>query len=357
MILLINVKVTQLGLSYYHRSPWMPVYDRLDIFKYCLASYAALLPVLTKCVFYIQLEQEFAHRQSELEDWIRNLFPEDLLELHWYRNNYTRDWRQLCEQQDFQDDDLIWYAGNDDHIFIDYDLDVVKSGIELLNTDDNPLSTIYYSHWPEQMRLAHHHAAELTADGNYVKYVWRTFDAIRIVKGYRFKRYWSDTDFGDDVIFRTDTLWHAGYELTGPVYAPTRELVRHYDGYSHVSPLMINIVPPLVIPPGFFDNQMAIELGQNPRRDGRVNFNPAAEHLYASQPQGWDYRWVAEDIPVFWRDRVCDIHYSADYDADAMRAARNSAFLYMSRVPMHTYGQTFDHVNAAPVDWFRNHLR
>lgn len=356
MILLFNVKITQTGLSYYHRSQWLTTYNRMDIFKYCLASYAALLPVLSKCIFYIQVEPEFQHRQAELEAWIKELFPADKLQLHWHRNNLTQDWRKLCEEQQFADDELIWFAGNDDHIFMDYNLDLVAAGINLLKQDPDPLSVIYYSHWPEQMRMCMHYNGELTADGNYIKYTWRTFDAIRIIKGYRFKRYWYDTDFGDTQIYRTDTLWHSGYELTGPVYAPTRELVRHYDGYSHVGEQLINVAPPLVIPPGFFNRAIKLRIGYQDRKTDWVNINPI-QPLYAAQPDGADYHWVREDVPAFWGDRISEVDVNPNYSPVAMAAARDRAFLAQSRVPMNCYSIAFTNENAAPVEWFSKHLR
>jgi len=333
----------------------MPKYDRLDIFKYCLASYASLLPVLTKCLFFIQIEPEFSHRKTELEEYIHQLFPNGKLELHWYRINYSREWRELS--QTFNDKDLIWFAGNDDHIFIDYNLDVVCAGMELLNNDPNPWSVIYYSHWPEQMRLSMHYNGELTPDKNYIKYTWRTFDAIRVLKGQRFKQYWRDNEFGNQIVFRTDHLYHAGYELTGPVYAPTREIVRHYDGYSHVSDVINNLVAPLVIPPRFFNDKIHVRVGHNDHLDDWVNLNPTAERLYAADPAGADYRWHLDDIPLFWQDKIAEIDYNENYEPALMCQARDAAFLATTRVPMRCYSINFDHTDAAPADWFTNHLR
>jgi hypothetical protein len=355
MILLFNVKITSQGLSYYHRSDWLPKYSRMDIFKYCLASYAAMLPVLSKCIFYIQVEPEFADRQSELEAYIHELFPADRLELHWHRINHTRDWRKLCEQFT-NDNELIFFAGNDDHIFIDSSLDMLRAGIKNLQEDPHPYRVIYYSHWPEQMRLSMHHNGELTADGNYVKYTWRTFDAIRILKVARFKKYWQDNEYGDEIVFRTDTLWHKGYELTAPVYAPLREMVRHYDGYSHVSQQLINIVPPLVIPDGFFSTGMKIRIGFDQHEHTWTNFNPLAQWLYTAQPHGADYRWVQEDIPLFWKDQIVCVDTNKEVDPTVLYQARDAAYVASTIVPMHCYSTDFDHTNGIPVEWLSQHL-
>lgn len=354
MILLLNVKITSYGLSYYARAGYMPQYERMDIFKYCLASYAAMLPVISKCLFYIEVSSEFAHRKEELEKYILELFPADKLELHWHRHNHTREWRAFCER--FDDQDVIWFAGNDDHIFIDYDLNVVSAGVKTLRNDPDPYSAVYYSHWPEQMRVSKYFNGELTDDGNFIKALWRTFDGIRIIKGQRLKKYWEDNEFGDALVYRTDFLHHVGYDLTAPVYSPTRELVRHYDGYAHVGDL-VNIVPPIVIPLGFFDKNIKIRAGYNDRKEDWVNINPNADWLYAANPQGADYRWVLDDIPLFWRDRISELDMAPDYDISLMNQARDSWYIKATRIPMTCFNLKFDSENAAPVEWFKNNLR
>jgi hypothetical protein len=357
MILLFNVKITQNGLTHYDRGSWLPKYDRVDVFKYCLASYAAMLPLITKCEFYIELAPEFKDRQAELEAYIKELFPADKLNLNWYRHYFTKEWREWCDRAITDDNEPIWFAGNDDHIFVDYNLDVLAAGLKHLKEDPNPLGQIYYSHWPEQMRLAPHHGARLTDDGNYMVRDWRTFDAITIMLGTRWKKYWFDQDWGDLQVWRTDPLWHIGYELTGPVYAATRELVRHYDGYSHTGTAIANIAPPLFIPPGFFENDIKVCIGYDQRDSEWTNLNPTSEWLYNYSPAGADYRWVLEDIPLFWNARISQFNISPDYDLNTMYQARDAAFIASTRIPMKTYSTVFDHTGAAPVEWFNNHLR
>lgn len=357
MILLFNVKITRYGLSYYHRSRWLPQHTRMDIFKYCLASYVPMIPLLDKCLFYITVEPEFAYRQPELEQYIRELFPSDKTEIHWQRINYSREWREFCDKELPDDQQLIWFAGNDDHIFIDHDLDMLESGIDLLKNDGNPYSAIYYSHWPEQMRLSHHHGGELTPNGDYIKFKWRTFDAIRIIKAARFKKYWADNDFGNTMVFRTDHLYHSGYELTSDVYAPTREMVRHYDGYSHVNTQIVNLVPPLVIPEGFFQRDIKIRLGNFLKEPGYTILNPRASLLYAADPTGADYRWVLEDIPLFWKDRISSIEIDDQYNLDDNLLARDFAYLTSTRIPMNCYQIAFGEEPAHPIEWFTKHCR
>lgn len=355
MILLINVKITKFGLSHYARASWLPEYDRVDIFKYCLTSYAAMLPLIDKCEFYIELAPEFADRREELENYIRSIYPGHKLNLNWYRHYYSRDWKQWCDTMQLKDDDIIWFAGNDDHIFMDYDLSVVKAGIKLLKEDCELLGQVYYSHWHEQIRLAYHEGGKLTDDKKYIVRPFHTFDAITMMAAYRWKKYW-ETDWGDLQVWRTDALWHVNYQLTGNVYTPTRELVRHYDGYSHVSTDIANIASPLFIPPGFFEKEMTIRVGKSTRDNSCTNFNPASEWLYNFSEAGTDYRWLLEDIPLFWRGHIkhLDVNYS---NYQNLIAARNAAYVASTRVPLSTYNVNFTHENAVPLDWISNNIR
>lgn len=352
MIVLMSVKVTDHRLGTYHRGAWYPDSGRFDVFKYCLASHAVLEPVVDKFVFYIDLA-ELSHRQDELEAYMLSIFPAEKLEITWQRLNHTHEWRAAAEK--FTDDELIWYSGNDDHIFIDHDLDMIQSAITTLNADPDPMAIMYYSHFPEQMRNSLRLGGELTADGNFIKFPWENFDAIQLMKAGRFKKYWFDTDGGDNVIYRSDFLDKYGLSIQHNVYAPTKELVRHYDGYSHVGSGCVNIAPPLFIPPGFFEDHMNIRIGFNDRKEDWTNFNPAAEWLYNFNPDGTDYRWLEEDIPLFWRSHLGEIVYSPEFNETFMHQARDAAFLAMTRVPMNPYGHEFGH-EGHPAEWFQKHF-
>jgi hypothetical protein len=363
MIVLFNVKITDIRIGYaYTRGAWMPNPERFDIFKYCLASTAVLEPLVEKFVLFITLAPELAHRQAELEKYIRELIPADKLILSWARLDFRRDWvnactRNLTTAKLFQDpNQLVWLACNDDHIFVDNNLNVVESAITTLNADPDPNAIMYYSHWPEQMRMSQHFKGELTADGNFVKYYWENFDGIMILKAGRLLKYW-DRDYGDALMFKTDYLGgHHGYKCPGNVYAPTRELVRHYEGYSHVGTGCDNIAPPLYIPPGFFEKNMWVRVGYPNRQNGWTNLNPASEWLYNFNPAGTDYRWTVKDIPLFWQGRISATDVAKDYDPKVMNQARDAAFLAATRVPMKCFGIEFTHENHHPKEFFKNHL-
>jgi hypothetical protein len=359
MIVLFNVKITDIKMTWpyqgtvYDRAPWFPVSNRFDIFKYCLASHAVFAPVVDKFVFYIDLA-EFAPRQSEIEEYMKSIFPNDKLEINWYRIDRTQQWRELSKQ--FTDDQLIWYEGNDDHIFIDSNLDMITAAIATLNADADPRAVMYYSHWPEQMRMSLAHQGELTADGNFIKFQWDTVDSLLLMKGSRFKEYWHNTDCGEDNMYRSDSLgWQYGLKIPGTVYSPTRELIRHYDGYSHVGKLLGTIAPPLYVPPGFLDGKMQVRIGYPERKEGWTNLYAAAERLYSIDPHGVEARWCVEDIPLFWKPLISELDINQNQDEHQLKLARDAAFLAMTRIPLSAHGYNFNY-ECHSKEWFTKHL-
>ena len=358
---LFNVKITDVRMGYpYKRGQWMPNPERYDVFRYCLASTSVLNPLVKKFIFCITLAPELAHKQAELEEYMTGLFPENKLVIHWQRCDFGRDWKKVCDEHLTDPNELVWLACNDDHIFIDSNLGMVASAIEHLKADPDPNAIMYYSHWPEQMRMSYKLGGQLTTDGNFIKYQWENFDGIMILKAGRLNKYW-ERDYGDAQMFKVDYLGaYHNYICPGTVYAPTKEMVRHYEGYSHVNDQMeqtlANIVPPLFIPPGFFDEQINIRIGYYERDDDCVNFNPSAEKLYNVVQSGTDYRWTEKDIPLCWQDKVKYIMTSQTWDDTELNKARDAAFIASTRVPMKCFSYTFTHENAAPAEWFSKHL-
>lgn len=374
MILFFNTKITDSRLHGvgHHRHPWFQSNgNRLVVFKYCLASYVPLKPFLKKVIFYLELGSEFQDNKEELEEYIFSLYPN--CELYWFRNDNALSWKEACEKH-FNDDDIIWYHGNDDHIFIDYNLDIVEDIIHTLKNDPDPLATVYYSHWPEQCLLSKHLNAELTPSKNLFKFTWANTDGLQILKGKKFKLYWEDprmiytndpelpSKLIYDLLHRTDPIiLFAGkdVELRANYYAPVREIVRHYDGYSHIvasTDLNSNTVPPLIIPDGFFERDIKIRIGYRERKPGYVTFNSSCD-LYSGRPWGIDYRWLQSDIPLFWRDRITEIDFAPNYDIVQDSIDRDNDFIKNTRLPMYAWAVAFNETNGHPIEMFEKHLK
>lgn len=362
MILLINSKITaHRGLNYrQEENPNHPQNNRMDVFKYCLSAFEKMKPILSKVFLYIEVSSEFSDRRDELENYIKELFPPEMLVLNWYRNNFKSDWLNVCEEINKVDDDVIWHSGNDDHIFIDSSLDVLKEGIELIKNDNEMMSQMSFSHTPEMIKVASYLNGELTESGNYVKIRWRNTDGIHIVKKDRFLLYWKHICEPDKLNFRPDGICDFNNPictdelLVSNVYVPTRELVRHFDGYGHVGKLN-NISPPLFIPQGFFENNIKIKYGFKERDNEYTNFNPSSEFLYAYSNNGTDYRWCLEDIPLFWRDKIKEILTNPE-DEKELKNNRNKYFLDLMKNNINVCFGFIVGDKFPPNEWFKNHM-
>lgn len=367
MILIFNVKITQQRLTNYYRAPWLPYYDRADIFMYTLHSLVPLKPLITRAVFFIEVGAEFAGRAEEIYSTVRTLFPQ--ADLYQYRNFYSSDWRKNFDKiLDLSGDPKtpIFIGCNDDHVFMDYDTDIFESGLDLIRNGDDKFSALYYSHFSEQCRYSQYKQGQLTADGNWIRYRHSNFDAIQVVTQARFITYWMP-DYGTTPMFRPDCLAPHHPGMVSDMFCPTRPQFEHYDGYSHLNwhlPVdmrvnLDNIIPPMVIPPGFFESQMRVRYGYDDHLDGWININPSSSNLYAADRQGADYRWTLDDIPLFWRDRIVETNINPAADLNILKQQRDQNFINTTRVPMNCWNQVLgsDPDTLPPLSWYNKHFR
>jgi hypothetical protein len=343
MILLANFKISEARLVGHHNRGNLKHYpDRVSITKYTLASYVSVLPLVSKVVLYLELDKGLEHHHADLDEFIRDLFPDDRLILKWKRNTKIQEWRDSYIQ-DIEpiDDDLIFNLGNDDHLFIDSDLKFLEKGLAYLNSCEDPYANLIYSHWPECTRDSANNNYQITSDKMYVVGRNRDTIAIDILKKARWKHYWFDFDFDDttpgipittpyssnvangDKFFRTDVLIETGILPNGSTrFVPMRELVRHFDGYNNTADWS-NLVPPLEIPEGFFEKNMRIAYGYHNRREGWININPAYPNYKAFSDDGMDYKFSLEDIPLAWHTRISEIDVNPNIDLEQLREERD----------------------------------
>lgn len=356
MIVLLNTLITSNRLNQYRQNigSHFPIHNRLDIFKYCIASYVAMDPLISKYVLFVNLSDEFKPYQEELNQFIIDTIPVEKLILEWRQLNYIHEWVDVCSLIDTFDDEMIWLACNDDHIFIDSNLDTVKDGLNILKQDPDPMATIYYSHFPEIIKMAKHCNAKLVDGGNYVNFTWSRFDSIQIIKQDRLKKYWIDFDGDSRLWYRSDDMLYMR-SIPSSFYAPTKEIVRHFDGYGHVGNFT-NITPSLCIPPGFFSSSLKIRYGFDGHENGWTSLNPMAPTLYSIDPNGSDYRWCVSDIPLFWLPKISEIKYSNNIDDTALINSRNLYFLESTKTCPWAYDIQFTDDDISPMEWHASHF-
>jgi hypothetical protein len=226
-------------------------YDRLDVFKYTLKSYSRMKWDTVN--LFVELDTEFIPRANELCLYVIELFGTDNVRLQFNRFTKQHEWINFFKfVYPSNEDRLVWFSQCDDHVFIDFNLDVVNEGFELLKSDTSKYKSLYYSHWPEILPLSGKLGNQERV-GNYVKFKATLADAIQVFnlnylkylftqldwRGREFKKIdnlvlqksiWCDPkqieDYSPNIAYYVDDLQ--------TIYVPLRELARHFDGYIHV---------------------------------------------------------------------------------------------------------------------------
>ena len=132
MVLLFNVFITnksatggqweQLGVTYDRGNLSTP--NKLDILKYSLASYAVAYP-WKRVILNLELDPDYISldRKQELKEFVYKTFKNIEIFYSDRRNLFQEDW---INTYNLINDDLIFYQGNHDHIFIDSSIDYLK---------------------------------------------------------------------------------------------------------------------------------------------------------------------------------------------------------------------------------------
>jgi len=326
--------------------------NRFDIARYSFASFTSLEPLVSKFIFNLEMADGHAGQESEMEAWLRSIFPEDKLVMYWHRCNNIAQWREKQQEFNSIDDDLIFPAGNEDHIFTDSTIEVFKECLE--NLARCPVGTVVStSHWPENIRAAYGLGGVLV-NKNCAVYTMGNNDALRVMHKGFFDWYVDQIKDENKLIFRTEH-WNDVVLPSNTMLVPTKEQFRHFDGYAHVK-IGPGIAPPLEIPTKFFQG-MVIRYGFRDRDPDCVNINPLLP-LHTVDPQGTDYKFTLSDFPLFWKNHVKDVIVADGIDPTAMALARDQHILDMSRVDIdwHHIGKKFDDTNWPPASWIQPHL-
>ena len=332
--------------------------NRFDVARYSFASYAPLEPLVTKFIFNLELADEHVGREQEMEDWLYKIFPKEKLSIHWFRANNIAQWKEVQEEINAIGDNLIFPQGNEDHIFMDSNIEIFKKGLELIQQDSNPFSTFMTSHYPENIRASQYppFKPEYSDCGNFISYELVNNDAIRVMKKEYFDWYINQVSDPNAFIFRSEH-WNNINIVNNRLYAPTKEQFRHYDGYAHVG-IGPDTCPPLDIPAGFF-NGMTIRYGFDDYQEGAVNVNPTKNLRTADETSGVDYKLVLDELPAFWKNHTKQIISADNLDERELNKAYDLHLLEKTRtrVNWHHVGALFDDSNWPNAKCINNHTK
>jgi hypothetical protein len=296
--------------------PWLN-YDRghlttpnkVDVFKYTIASMAAL--PLEKAIIYVELEDQHKEREAEVRDFVQEQFAGVELSYYTKRNCTQPQWKEAIQEVAHLPGGYpIWYMGNHDHPFIDYDLEMVNLCIDAFQQEPKLLKSCIYSHWSEFITETLKYGHSLEYPG-VISYKARNTHSIQIISKELLFSWWYGGNYRDTFLPRSD--WWYSNPLNGgqPIlkspeykcFVPMRELCRHFDGYHHIGVSPQSACPPLDIPDGFFTGDIKLQYSPS-KLQGTTTIWPESKVMYAGDGVGPDLIGVMEDIPLFWRSRI-----------------------------------------------------
>jgi len=306
MILLLSTFVTNHRRSFPYEKSKICDYQRIDIFKYMLNSYKKL--PFTEVYLFIKLDNEFLQQgqyfyDNDLTEYLYNNFSylsKDKIHIVLDRYTNQTDWIPIIQTiiDKHGPNESVWFTQNDDHVFIDYNTDVLLEGLKLLEYDTNRHKSIYFSHWPEILRLSGKQEIPVLC-GNYIKFNLSLLDSIQIFNmqllydvfvEYKWK---SDHILIDSILNELCNQPAIDNPLSQIIYVPLRELCRHFDGYGHVR-MEQNSCPRLELPNNTFNYSKEVLI----KKMTPYIISPWVENNNFTIPQEWiDINLNLHNIP------------------------------------------------------------
>jgi hypothetical protein len=214
----------------------------------------------TEIYLFILLDNEF-NNQEQMTNYIYTTFSnldQDKIHITYDRYYQQVKWKPFINElvEKHGENELVWFTQNDDHIFVDFNMDILNEGLEVLKNESNKHKSIYLSHWPEIIKMSGKYQ-QPTLVGNYVKFNLSLLDSIQIFNlkflYYVFVEYKWKTDHIriDSILNELTSKPSEDNPLSQTIFVPLREMVRHFDGYDHVH-MDRNACPLLELPNNTF---------------------------------------------------------------------------------------------------------
>jgi len=350
MILLFNVFITNTGAhnNLLHNRGHLKQFSSLDITKYSISSLSKLHN-WKRVIMNIELDLNFYTEDDskKLKEFIEKEFAGIDIIFNKFRITLQEEWLDIYNSID---EDLIFYLGNHDHIFLDSQSNYFNS---LLNEVSKfTYGTLITSHFPENIRWAKCGYIDLNEEvpkesnikygieNNYLTYSGISIDSLNVLTKELFHDWFSIGDWGDTKIYRSDGVTALGgvsiltirNHINIPLpeqkmIIPFKEQFRHFDGYNHQK-VSNEVCPSLSIPSGFFEDKIKIRFGYDDYKQGWVNLNPMLSYR-AFDKTGIDEKFLVSDIPLFWKDKIIDIDENPDISEEEMVQHRLYSILQM----------------------------
>jgi hypothetical protein len=340
--------------------------NKVDIAKYSLASYATY----PWSHVLIRFELEDQSRVEEFENYARSLFPDAIIMRS--RSANQAEYRKSLAILNEWDDDWIWYAPNNDHPIITSDLPIIDTVLAKAKSfsTDHAYVSVMYSHFSEFINIMRpgnpfwkqfgQDTTIIDEDENTITYVQTNGEnaGIQIVNKNLFTYWFDGMEMGDARVVRSEDVRKFHKTPDQLIVMPKREIAAHFDGYSHtvrgLAEIAADQVPPLIIPTGFFDNQIKIRYGFSDYDPAYTNINPTArKYSFEDRHIGTDLKMTREQFPIFWKQRIAEVRENPDLTIEAVNEAATANFAQISN----PYSLRHKKYNLQTIKYLLRHLR
>ncbi len=306
--------------------------SRLNIAKYTLASYK-IFP-WSKVIIKVDAEKE-----EEKEDFIkyaREIFPD--AEIITHRSDNQKEYCKTIEKICKLDDEWIFFIPNNDHPMITNDISHIYKLIEKGNEYKKKykyISIIFTMVSMVGINITDYFKDVKIIEDTDVSFVMTKpnglFFSGQILHRDLLKYIFCSHNFGMMRVTRIEDVQNFITINNQLIISPKKSICDHFDGHSNTygttNQITENQVPPLFIPPGFFQNDIKIAYGYKEYRDGWVNINPAAKYYsFKNKKDGTDLKIGVDDIPLFWKDKISRVDINLDADFEKLRKKRDEVY-------------------------------
>ncbi len=313
--------------------------DRLAVTMYSLASHADI--PWTDVIIKYELDPEDKKKQKIFEKFVKKIWPE--AKIIYGQSVKISQYREIAKIINNSKDNWIFYAANNDHPFMSPDKEMLNKCLRKAEelTKKHKYVSVVYSHFPEPLHMAREGTTLHDIGFPASKILEENKDTIVALfpKGYTTSmqianknlfNHWVNGNIPESApIWKLENVYNYIPKRKRPpqiLVLPKRPLFAHFDGYSHNKGtgylVSASLVPPLFIPPGFFENKIKIAYGYDKMREGWVNINPLKKkYSFEDSVNGTDLMITLKDLPLFWKNRIKEIDINPKADLKKLEDA------------------------------------
>lgn len=288
---------------------------KLDIAKYTLGTYAQ--HKWTDVLIRYELDKDYDKLNHKFEEYVRDLFPSATVINK--RSESIKDFRVSWEFISKYKSDWIFLSSNNDHPWLWYDAEYINKILATATKflDDRNFISIVYSHYSEFYNFLNYNSPFYKSFGNKAKIVYEDdecfvmprvfgdYSSVQILHKKLFKYWLVDTETNNRVI-RTESVANLKKTKNHLMVIPKKELCVHFDGYNHTegTPYYIaaNSVPPLFIPPGYFDKKIKLSISK--KKSDTISIGLYKDHYSFEKDSGCDIKLSLQGLPTAWNNRI-----------------------------------------------------